>query len=335
MTICERADERRMDKKVVSAGRAAFILVNVIAICAGIFFFFGPDDFSLNQKENSYLIGASYMTMNNEFYKIIGEEIAHRVEAEGDRLILRDPALNAGRQAMQVQEMLDMGIDVLIITPVDGAGLSDVLRKAREQGTLIVVLDTNVQDSGLADCTITSDNYQAGVLVGEYFLTRQDSAKVIVMTHDATVSGRERVKGFMDTVTKNPNVELVKEIECEGQLETAMPKLRQCIASGTAFDSVFCLNDLAGVGAAAALDEKQMLGKVKLYGVDASPDAKALMAEGMMEASAAQFPTEIGKEAAEIIYRLLNGENVQKNILVPVELVTQENVRQFGIDRWQ
>ena len=118
MTICERADERRMDKKVVSAGRAAFILVNVIAICAGIFFFFGPDDFSLNQKENSYLIGASYMTMNNEFYKIIGEEIAHRVEAEGDRLILRDPALNAGRQAMQVQEMLDMGIDVLIITPV-------------------------------------------------------------------------------------------------------------------------------------------------------------------------------------------------------------------------
>ncbi len=90
-----------MDKKVVSAGRAAFILVNVIAICAGIFFFFGPDDFSLNQKENSYLIGASYMTMNNEFYKIIGEEIAHRVEAEGDRLILRDPALNAGRQAMK------------------------------------------------------------------------------------------------------------------------------------------------------------------------------------------------------------------------------------------
>ncbi len=324
-----------MDKKVVSAGRAAFILVNVIAICAGIFFFFGPDDFSLNQKENSYLIGASYMTMNNEFYKIIGEEIAHRVEAEGDRLILRDPALNAGRQAMQVQEMLDMGIDVLIITPVDGAGLSDVLRKAREQGTLIVVLDTNVQDSGLADCTITSDNYQAGVLVGEYFLTRQDSAKVIVMTHEATVSGRERVKGFVDTVTKNPNVEIVKEIECEGQLETAMPKLRQCIESGTAFDSVFCLNDLAGVGAAAALDEKQMLGKVKLYGVDASPDAKALMAEGMMEASAAQFPTEIGKEAAEIIYRLLNGENVQKNILVPVELVTQENVRQFGIDRWQ
>lgn len=324
-----------MDKRTVSAGRAAFILVNVIVICAGIFFFFGPNDFSSGQKENSYLIGASYMTMNNEFYKIIGEEIAHRVEAEGDRIILRDPALSAGRQIEQVQEMLDMGIDVLVITPVEWADLTDILTKAREQGTLIVVVDTKVQDSELADCTITSDNYQAGVLVGEYFLTRHDEAKVIVMTHDAAISGQERVKGFIDTVTKNAGVEIVERIECEGQLETAMPKLRQSIESGVVFDSVFCLNDLAGVGAAAALDEKHLLGKVKLYGVDASPDAKALMAEGMMEASAAQFPTEIGKEAAGIIYRLLDGESVEKNILVPVELVTQENVRQFGIDRWQ
>ncbi len=324
-----------MDKKIVNAGRAVFILVNIAVICAGIFFFSGPNDFSFNQKENSWLIGASYMTMNNEFYKIIGEEIAHKVEAEGDRIILRDPALSAERQVEQVREMLDMGIDVLIITPVDGAVLTDILQKARQQGTLIVVLDTNVQDSELADCTITSDNYQAGVMVGEYFLARHDSAKTIVMTHDAAVSGRERVKGFVDTVTKNPDVEIVEEIECEGQLEIAMPKLRQSIESGVVFDSVFCLNDLAGVGAAAALDEKQLLGKVKLYGVDASPDAKALMAEGMMEASAAQFPTEIGKKAAEIIYRMLDGESVPENILVPVELVTRENVRQFGIDRWQ
>ncbi|MDE6203690.1 MAG: substrate-binding domain-containing protein, partial [Lachnospiraceae bacterium] len=231
-----------MDKKMVIANRAAFILVNVIVICAGIFFFFGPKDFSFNQKENSYLIGASYMTMNNEFYKIIGEEIAYRVEAEGDRIILRDPALSAGRQIEQVQEMLDMGIDVLIITPVDWEGLTDILTKAREQGTLIVVLDTNVQDSELVDCTITSDNYQAGVIVGEYFLTQHDDAQVIVMTHDAAISGQQRVKGFVDTVTKNTDVAIVEKIECEGQLEIAMPKLRQRIESGVVFDSVFCLN---------------------------------------------------------------------------------------------
>ena len=57
-------------------------------------------DISANQKEGSRLIGASYMTMNNEFYEILNEQISHRVEAEGDRLILRNPALSdphAGR----------------------------------------------------------------------------------------------------------------------------------------------------------------------------------------------------------------------------------------------
>lgn len=324
-----------MDKRMRRICNTSLILINVAVMLAGIFFFFGRQDFSFNQKENSYLIGASYMTMNNEFYKIISEEIAHRVEAEGDRIILRDPALDADRQIEQIREMLDMGIDLLIITPVDWVSLTDILEQAREQGTLVVVLDTNVSDSELADCTITSDNYQAGVLVGEYFLESHEASRIVVMTHEATISGQERVRGFVDTVSRNKNMEVVDRIECEGQLEIAMPKLQQAIADGVVFDSVFCLNDLAGMGAAAALDQEHMLGEVELYGVDASPDSKALIAEGMMEATAAQFPTEIGERASGIIYRLLAGETVEKNILIPVELVTKDNVERFDIDRWQ
>ena len=197
------------------------------------------------------------------------------------------------------------------------------------------MLDTNIRNEELADCTITSDNYQAGVLVGEYFLSCHDKSRIVIMTHESTKSGQHRVQGLVDTVSRNPDMEIVREIECEGQLEIAMPKLRQTIEEGVQFDSVFCLNDLAGIGAAAALDEQHMLGDVDLYGVDASPDSKALIAEGLMGASAVQFPSEIGQKAAEVIYRLLRDEPVEQNILVPVKLITQENVEQFGIDRWQ
>lgn len=324
-----------MDKKHKMICHMILLLANAAVIAAGIFFFGSGRDFSQNQKENSLLIGASYMTMNNEFYKIISEEITYRVEAEGDRMVLRDPALNVNRQIEQVQEMLDMGIDVLIITPVDLESVTEILEQAKKQGTIVVVLDTNVQSDELADCTITSDNYQAGVMVGEYFLSQHEQSRILVMTHEATRSGQERVQGFIDTVSENKNMEIVRRIECEGQLEIAMPRLKQAIEEGVEFDSVFCLNDLASVGAAAALDEKGMLSTVDLYGVDASPDSKALIAEGMMRASAAQFPTEIGKEAADVIYRLLDGEQVEKDILVPVKLITEDNVEEFGIDRWQ
>lgn len=311
------------------------VLVNIIIVGILIWGIYTKKDFSVNQKENSYLIGMSYMTMNNEFYEIISEEISARVEAEDDKIILRDPALDADRQIEQISEMLDRGIDVLVVAPVDWESLTSVLERAKKQGVFIVVVDTNVYDENLVDCTITSDNYNAGVIVGKYFLEQNENAKLIIMTHETAKSAQERVQGFLDIVEKQEGIEIVQKIECEGQLEIAMPALRKAIDEGVDFDNIFCLNDLASVGVVAALEENQMLDSVGVYGVDASPDAKALIKEGMMGASAAQFPSEIGSKAAEVIYKLLNGERVEKNILIKVKLITPENVEEFGTDRWQ
>jgi ribose transport system substrate-binding protein len=317
--------------------RFIFVLVTINAVILFIaaFIVFRGGDYSANGKADSYLIGASYMTMNNEFYTIISEEISARVEAEGDRIILRDPALNADRQSMQIEEMLGEGIDVLVVTPVDLESINEVLNAAREQGVYIIVIDTNVSDENLADCTITSDNYNAGVIVGKYFMEQNDQANVVLMTHDTAQSGLDRIQGFTDTVAEADGIHIVQNIECMGQLEIAMPKMKEAIDSGVEFDSVFCLNDLASVGVVAALDEAELNDTVSVYGVDGSPDSKALIEEGMMQASAAQFPTKLGSEAADVIYKLLSGEAVDKNILVPVEMITRENVSEYGTDRWQ
>ena len=292
-------------------------------------------DISANQKERSRLIGASYMTMNNEFYEILNEQISHRVEAEGDRLILRNPALSVSSQVEQIGKMLDEGISVLILTPVDSDGLTDILKKARQQGVKIIVVDSNVSDEQLVDCTIVSDNYRAGCLLGDYLLQNKENSKVVILTHEAATSGRERVQGFLDTIGGHEGIEVVEKVPCEGQLEIAMPQMEKLIEQGKEFDSVFCLNDPSSLGAAAALETKGLLDKVDIYGIDASPDAKQLIYEGKMRASVAQFPSRIGEEAANAIYDLLDGKEVKSYISVPVELVTKENVEYYNVDRWQ
>ena len=297
-------------------------------------------DISANQKEGSRLIGASYMTMNNEFYEILNEQISHRVEAEGDRLILRNPALSVSSQVEQIGKMLDEGISVLILTPVDSDGLTDILKRARQQGVKqqgvkVIVVDSNVSDEQLVDCTIVSDNYKAGCLLGDYLLQNKENSKVVILTHEAATSGRERVQGFLDTIKGHEGIEVVEEVPCEGQLEIAMPQMEKLIDQGTEFDSVFCLNDPSSLGAAAALETRGLLDKVDIYGIDASPDAKQLIYEGKMCASVAQFPSRIGEEAANAIYDLLEGKEVKSYISVPVELVTKENVEYYNVDRWQ
>ena len=314
-------------------------MVMTLLAAAGVFFIVTylllRPDASANQKAKGRLIGASYMTMNNEFYEILHEQISHRVEAEGDRVILRDPALSVDRQVEQIEMMLDKGISVLVLTPVNAEGLTEVLAKAHERGVKIIVVDSSVSNPELVDCTIESDNYRAGCMLGEYLLKTRERSDIVIMTHETAISGQERVQGFLDTVGGHEGINIVQQVSCEGQLEIAMPKMEELIDQGARFDSVFCLNDPSSLGAAAALESRDLLDKVDIYGVDASPDAKQLIYEGKMKASVAQFPTRIGEEAGNAIYDLLEGKEVRSHISVPVVLVTQENVEQYNVDRWQ
>ena len=76
-------------------------------------------------------------------------------------------------------------------------------------------------------------------------------------------------------------------------------------------------------------------GKILVYGVDGSPDGKGMIAEGIMTATSAQFPRKIGRMAADVIYRFFDGEEISKRVLVQTELVTIENLEEYGTDGWQ
>ena len=54
-----------------------------------------------------------------------------------------------------------------------------------------------------------------------------------------------------------------------------------------------------------------------------------------MEATAAQFPRTIGREAAQVLYRILDGEEVETVIKIDTELITLENLEEYGSDGWQ
>ena len=74
------------------------------------------------------------MTMNNPFYSVIDEELRLKIESRGDILLTRDPALDQEKQNQQVHELLQEGIDVLVINPVDYQQVHTALSEAKEAG---------------------------------------------------------------------------------------------------------------------------------------------------------------------------------------------------------
>lgn len=289
-----------------------------------------------NPTEDARLrIGATYMTMNNPFYSVIDEELRLMIESRGDILLTRDPALNQDKQNAQIHALLDADIDLLVINPVDYQQIQPSLEEAHASGVPVVIVDSQVSSPSLVTCTIASDNYGAGVLCAEHLMRTRDSAHIALLEHPSAQSGVDRIQGFCDTIATHPQYQIAGRASSDGQLELAMPAMDKLLQTDPTINVVMSLNDPTALGAMAALQDRGLLDQTLVYGVDGAPEAKSMITEGAMTATVAQSPIKIGQETAQVIYQILSGEDYPTEIIVPVELITEENVSQFGLNGWQ
>ena len=283
-------------------------------------------DFSLRQAEHRRKFGAVYMTLNNPFYEIVDEEIRMEVERRGDILISRDPALSVERQEEAVKDLIQSGVDVIFVNPVDWQRIGPALRAAKEANVLVIAVDTNVEDEGCVATTVVSDNYLAGQQCAQHLLEHAQSGNIALLKHSEARSSVDRIQGFLDKLSGNPDFKVVAQAECRGQLELAMPAMQDMLKYHPDIDVVMALNDPAAMGAMAALQAAGRLDKVLVYGVDGVPETKEMIMQGHMMATAGQSPRALGRHAAEQAYKLLAGEKVPQLMRLPTQLLTKANL---------
>lgn len=281
------------------------------------------------------VFGVSYMTMNNPFYKIINNEILKVVEKNNDTLITLDPELDVDKQNEQIYKFIDQKVDGIFINPIDFEQIEPALQAAKRANIPVIVIDAPVSDESLVDCTIVSDNYDAGVQCAKDMMERLDSANIVLLKHTTAKSAKERIEGFLSVIDNNEKYKVINEAECDGQLEIAMPKMQEIIEETPDIDVVMALNDPSALGALAAL-EKNNKNDVMVYGIDGTPEIKALIGRNqMIVGTVAQSPIKMGQIAVENMYNILNGKKIEKNIIIPISLINKENLFKYDEDRWQ
>lgn len=281
------------------------------------------------------VFGVSYMTMNNPFYKIINNEILKVVEKNNDTLITLDPELEVDKQNEQIYKFIDQKVDGIFINPIDFEQIEPALQAAKRANIPVIIIDAPVSDESLVNCTIVSDNYDAGVQCAKDMMERLDSANIVLLKHTTAKSAKERIEGFLSVIDNNEKYKVINEAECDGQLEIAMPKMQEIIEETPDIDVVMALNDPSALGALAAL-EKNNKNDVMVYGIDGTPEIKALIGRNqMIVGTVAQSPIKMGQIAVENMYNILNGKKIEKNIIIPISLINKENLFKYDEDRWQ
>lgn len=318
-------------KRLTLLGIAALLLL--IVGCVGLLIFSRNRN---KEGEPQKRIGALYMTMNNPYFEVINEQVKAVVKNNGDVMITRDSAMDAEMQDRQIEELIEEGVDALLINAVDWKNIGDSLDKAKKAGVPIIAVDTEVYDDDLVDGTVISDNYHAGELCAQNLMMKRQSGKILFLVQNTNKSAVDRIQGFKDTLAESGwEYENVGELECLGQLEVAQPLVEEVLQSRQDIDVVMALNDPSALGAMAALDAVGMLSDVLVYGVDGTPEAKTMISERKMTATAAQSPMKTGATVASMLYDLLDKKKIDKKTVLPVTLITEDNIEQFSLNGWE
>lgn len=263
-------------------------------------------------------IGFSVSTLNNPFFVSLSEGAKAKAEEEGAELIVVDAGDDAAKQTSDIEDLISKNISVLIVNPVDSDAVAPAVKDAIAKGIKVISVDRVVNGVD-ADCAIASDNVEGAKLATEYLVSLiGEGAKVVELEGVSGASATiDRGEGFH--IVADEQLDVVSKQTANFNRSEGMSVMENMLQANSDIKGVFAHNDEMALGAVEAIGNRDIF----VVGFDATDDAQTAIKEGKMAATVAQKPDLMGVTAIETALKMINGETIEKEIPVEVELITK------------
>jgi ABC-type sugar transport system substrate-binding protein len=273
-------------------------------------------------------IGLSVSTLNNPFFVTLRDGAQSAADEAGAELIVSDAQNDTAQQQDDIQNFVTQQVNVILVNPVDSDAVVPAIEAANQANIPVIALDRGASGGELAT-TIASDNVQGGNLAGEELIRLVGSGSVAQLEGTPGADpARDRGQGFQDAIDTQSAVEVVASQSANFDRAEGLNVAENILQANPDIAGIFAQNDEMALGAVQALGGSAG-DDVKVVGFDAIEDALSAIEDGTMNATVAQQPAEIGSLGVENAISVINGESVEENIPVEVQLVTPENVSEF------
>ena len=197
-------------------------------------------------------MGVAFMK-NDPFMVPLYNGMKDVCDAAGIELIALYAENDIEKQISQCDDLLQQGIQGLIVMPVDFEGITPALDAAAKAGVPVVSVDAECADAEKTIAYIASDNYKAGYICGEHVLATLDSAKIVALTHPEIKCTIDRYEGFKAAIAGHEGYEIIAEQPSSGLYDKGMTIMDNWIQQFPEFDVVFAINDGSLQGAIASI----------------------------------------------------------------------------------
>lgn len=265
--------------------------------------------------EGGYTIGYSLKTITNDDFQLaLYNAVKGAVEASGNTFVeaIAETQTGVATQVTQIEDLINSGVDALILNPMDSNACITVMEKAKEAGIPVVLIDQGIE-AGHEDLYVTfisTDNFAAAKKAGEFMAEKLggEGKVIIVRGANGSSAGDDRADGFKAGI-EGTGLELVNEQPGDWTVDVAMQATENMLQADPDISGIFCCSDNMIAGILQALDNNDIdVADLCFVSFDGAKSGVDFIADGKLTGSMAQFPSVIGEKAVEVVLSVLNGE---------------------------
>lgn len=287
-------------------------------------------------QTKDWMFGYSCPDLSDPFYQVLKDSVGMALENQGNPMMVRDAQQDADVQASQIQEMINEDVDLVFLCPVDPEQITASLEALKEAGIPVINLGVRVEETGLTDAFIGSDDENAGKVCAQDLTEKRPAGgKLVLVESPADAAVNVRITGFEEAIS-NKGFEVVRRIDAEKTETGIQAEIKSVLSEEELIDAIMCGDDQMALQVLQVLDD---VGRndILVYCVGGSPEVKAVLAasESPMAGIGAQSPINMGKTAAKTAAALLDGGAYENEISVETFFISRENLDMYGTDGWQ
>jgi ribose transport system substrate-binding protein len=289
----------------------------------------GPDSAAAGRSDSTAAtpgaatVGLAISTMDNPFFVAVRDGAEAEAKVAGIHLITVDAQNDSTKQIAGVEDLIQKQVQVILLNPTDSDAVANVVKEATAAGVKVISLDRAVNGAAVSS-HIASDNVAGGKMAAEFLLKKLGGTGNLVELEGipGSSAARERGEGFDSVIEGKPGAKLVAKQPANFDRAQGLSVMENILQGSKDIQGVFAQNDEMALGARRAIDEAG-LNHVVIVGFDATPDAVAAVKAGKLAATVQQQPQLIGKLGVDTAKLLIDGKPVERDIPVPLNLVTQ------------
>ena len=281
--------------------------------------------------EKSFVIGASMLSLQSEFVVNVKDAMEARAKEKNIALIVNDAQRTADKQVQQIETFISQKVDAIILNPCEVEASSPAIEKAKAAG--IPIINVNSETAAAPDGFVGSRDEEAGEIAMEQIAKLLNGKGNVVMIEGymGQAAQIKRSAGAKTVLDKYPGIKILAQQTADWDRAKGMSLMENWIQSyGNKINAVFAHNDEMGMGALQALEQAKLKDKVAVISIDAIADALQAVKDGRLDATVYQDAKGQGAGAVDMAIQLIKKEPVEKkDIFIPFQLVTKENVNEF------